>query len=666
MTIINTNVKALFAHQALKVNDRSMTDSMNQLSTGKRINSAKDDAAGLAIGTRMTADLRGIAVAIRNANDGISMMQTAEGALGEISNMLQRMRELAVQAANGTMSRGNREALQAEMDQLIAEIDNVAKTTNFNGIKLIDGTNNPVMLQTGVREGEQVQVGVVDGRSKSLGLQGYAVEGEMTSGRVGNIAAIDATDDTLINDKPAFATATNVPLSDTNAAKVLASAINTNIGQHQVKATAFNTLRGTTPTAESFATGALRVNGKDVGAAGSVAELVANINRDVGGITATLSQAGTIELSNDTGEDIIIAATSTSGFVAGTFTGYLSLDSLENKGIKLFARSDANGYPGGVGTVADLQRMGLNETQNGASFTGVSVSAGALTVTDDIRINGVRIGTSADSSAIAKASTINLVTEQSGVKASAVTEVQVGVNLNNLAQAAMSINGAAIDTTNGVLTLADLTSRINAAGVNGIIASASESGVLILKSAGGADITVNDTSGTALITGASSLSGDQATGTLGAAPNNGLTVKGRVTLYSDVGAQIRVEAEATASLAKIGIAAQGGSDVLVGGALTIVTQEAAGRALTKIDKALDQILVNRATLGAFQNRLTVAVDSLMTTSGALNQSRSRIMDADYAQVSTELARNQIIQQAGTAILAQANTSQQSVLQLLQG
>ncbi|MFZ9625656.1 MAG: flagellin, partial [Burkholderiaceae bacterium] len=450
-----------------------------------------------------------------------------------------------------------------------------------------------------------------------------------------------------------------------NAAKVLASAINTNIGQHQVKATAFNTLRGTTPTAESFATGALRVNGKDVGAAGSVAELVANINRDVGGITATLSQAGTIELSNDTGEDIIIGANSTAGFVAGTFTGYLSLDSLENKGIKLFARSDANGYPGGIGTVADLQRMGLNETQNGSSFTGVSVSTGALTVTDDIRINGVRIGTSADSSAIAKASTINLVAEQSGVKASAVTEVQVGVNLNNLATAAMSINGASIDTSAGVLTLADLTSKINAAGVNGIIASASESGVLILKSAGGADITVNDTSGTALITGASSLSGDQATGTLGAG-NTGLTVKGRVTLYSDVGAQIRVEAEATASLAKIGIAAQGGSDVLVGGALTIVTQEAAGRALTKIDKALDQILVNRATLGAFQNRLTVAVDSLMTTSGALNQSRSRIMDADYAQVSTELARNQIIQQAGTAILAQANTSQQSVLQLLQG
>ncbi len=664
MTIINTNVKALFSHQALKVNDRSMTDHMNQLSTGKRVNSAKDDAAGLAIGTRMTADLRGISVAIRNANDGISMMQTAEGALGEISNMLQRMRELGVQAANGTMSRGNREALQAEMDQLVAEIDNVAATTNFNGIKLINGQNNPVMLQTGVKEGEQVKVGVVDARSKSLGLQGYAVEGEMTSGRVGSIATIDATDDVLINNKPAFASTTSVPLSNTNAAKVLASALNTNIGQHQVKVAAFNTLRGTTPTAESFAAGALTINTKAVGAAGSIAELVANINRDVGGIVATISQAGIIELSNNTGEDIVVAATSTAGFTAGTYTGYISMDSLTNEGIKLYARSDANGYPGGVGTVADLQRMGLNETGDGSKFTGVSVSTAAISVSDDIRINGVRIGTSADSSAIAKASTINMVAEKSGVKATAVTEVQVAVNLNNVAAATFSINGAAISTTN-VLTLADLTSQINGAGVNGIIASASNSGVLILKSAGGADITVNDTSGTPLVTGATSLSGDAATGTAGQG-NSGLTVKGRITLFSDVNAEIRVEAENTASLSKIGIAAQGGSDVLVGGALTIVTQESAGRALTAIDRALDQLLVNRATLGAFQNRLTVAVDNLMTTSGALNQSRSRILDADYAQISTELARNQIIQQAGTAILAQANASQQSVLQLLQG
>jgi len=102
MTVVNTNVKALFAQNSLQVNNRTLTNAMQQLSTGSRINSAKDDAAGLAIGTRMSADLRGMSVAIRNANDGISMMQTAEGALGEISNMLQRMRDLATQSATGS------------------------------------------------------------------------------------------------------------------------------------------------------------------------------------------------------------------------------------------------------------------------------------------------------------------------------------------------------------------------------------------------------------------------------------------------------------------------------------------------------------------------------------------------------------------------------------
>ncbi|MEN9775480.1 MAG: flagellin, partial [Pseudomonadota bacterium] len=145
----------------------------------------------------------------------------------------------------------------------------------------------------------------------------------------------------------------------------------------------------------------------------------------------------------------------------------------------------------------------------------------------------------------------------------------------------------------------------------------------------------------------------------------GFTVKGRVSLTSETGAEIRVEAETAASLDKLGMAAQGGSSVLVGGALTITTQEAAGRALTKIDLAIEKVLLSRATLGAFQNRLLAAVDNLSTTSLNLTQSRSRIMDADYAQATTELARTQIVSQASTAMLAQANASQQSVLQLIQ-
>jgi len=138
MSVINTNVKALVAQNALTVNNRSLSKSMEQLSTGKRINSAADDAAGLAISNKMTAQIRGLNQAVRNANDAISMIQTAEGALGEVNNMLQRMRELAVQAANDTNSTADRDFLQLEVDELLAEIDRVSANTQFNNMNLLD------------------------------------------------------------------------------------------------------------------------------------------------------------------------------------------------------------------------------------------------------------------------------------------------------------------------------------------------------------------------------------------------------------------------------------------------------------------------------------------------------------------------------------------------
>jgi flagellin len=147
-------------------------------------------------------------------------------------------------------------------------------------------------------------------------------------------------------------------------------------------------------------------------------------------------------------------------------------------------------------------------------------------------------------------------------------------------------------------------------------------------------------------------------------------LKGRVTLASDNGADIRIESysltaggDPAASL--LGLSDQGGSDTLVGGALTITTQDAAGRAITAIDKAIDSVGMERANLGAFQNRLTAAVDNLSSSMTNLSESRSRILDADYAAVTTELARSQIVQQAATAMLAQANQQPQSVLALLQ-
>ena len=131
MSVINTNVKSLVAQNALSVNNRSLSKTMEQLSTGKRINSAADDAAGLAIGNKMTAQIRGLNQAVRNANDGISMLQTAEGATQEITNMLQRMRELAVQAANDTYSEDDRTAIGDEIGQLEDEIDRKAYETVY-------------------------------------------------------------------------------------------------------------------------------------------------------------------------------------------------------------------------------------------------------------------------------------------------------------------------------------------------------------------------------------------------------------------------------------------------------------------------------------------------------------------------------------------------------
>jgi len=140
MTVINTNVKSMIAANALKVNGRAMADAMERLSTGKRINSASDDAAGLAISESLTAQARGLTTAVRNANDGISLVQTAEGALIEVSNMLQRMRELAVQASTETINSDQRTFLKNEATALAAQIDKTITDTKWNGIALLDST----------------------------------------------------------------------------------------------------------------------------------------------------------------------------------------------------------------------------------------------------------------------------------------------------------------------------------------------------------------------------------------------------------------------------------------------------------------------------------------------------------------------------------------------
>jgi len=161
MTVINTNVSALRAQNNSRVAERAQSQAMERLSSGKRINSAKDDAAGLAIATRMDATVRGLNQAVRNANDGISLSQTAEGAMGGISNILVRMRELAVQSASGTNGTTDRTAIQTEVTALLSQIGDIATRTTFNGTNLLSGGAS-IDIQTGTASGQTVNIAIGD------------------------------------------------------------------------------------------------------------------------------------------------------------------------------------------------------------------------------------------------------------------------------------------------------------------------------------------------------------------------------------------------------------------------------------------------------------------------------------------------------------------------
>jgi flagellin len=186
---INTNINSLTAQRNLGMSQGSLATSMQRLSSGLRVNSAKDDAAGLAISERMNTQVRGLTVGARNSNDGISLAQTAEGALGKVGDMLQRMRELAVQAGNATNSVADRKALQAEVKQLTDEIDRVAKQTSFNGTKILDGSFSGAVFQVGANSGDNITVGALTDTTAS-GLSNVAYAYDETTG----VAASTVTD----------------------------------------------------------------------------------------------------------------------------------------------------------------------------------------------------------------------------------------------------------------------------------------------------------------------------------------------------------------------------------------------------------------------------------------------------------------------------------------
>ena len=659
MTVIGTNIASLRATNASSSANQALSTSMERLSTGKRINSAKDDAAGLAISSRMSSQIKSMNVAIRNANDGVSMAQTAEGALSEVTSMLQRMKELSTQSANGTLGASERSALQAEVKQLTSQINDIAKTTNFNGINLLDGSVKDLKLQTGTNAGETVSVSMGNMSAKSLGLAGSGVTGSLTGGRVTAGTTIDATD-LAVNGKNLVSGSVTTATADT--AKDLAAQINNNSSNSGITATASNTLTTGKVAVGGTTDNDLVINGKAIAGAKDAAALVANINRDAPGVSATLNDNGTITLSNDTGAEIKIGK-GTGGDVtkAGfdiaantsdkTYQGSVSLQSKDGSPVSIAL--------GASGVAADLTAIGLN-VGSGDSVTGLAPINGTAMVAGDLTINGTAIGKSDSGSIQDKLKAINAVSDKTGVTATAsTTAILKGVTAG--ASGAITVNGKSVSLGASAITTSAADQQVVAKAINDAntgVTAEYKNGAIVLTSNGGADLTVGK--GT---TTAGNLA-DAGNGAGTAIDATGITVKGSITLSTTDGSAISVEGT-TAGLAATGLAAAGGNGSAANGSIDISSQASASKAMSAIDKALDQVSAARGDLGAVQNRLQVTVNNLTTTTTNLAESKSRIEDADFSTETTALAKAQILSQASTAMLAQANQSQQGVLKLLQ-
>jgi len=524
--IINTNIQSMNAQRNLSKSQSTLSTSMQRLSSGLRINSAKDDAAGLAISERMTTQTRGLTVAARNANDGISLAQTAEGALGSLTANLQRIRELAVQARNATNSAEDRAALDEEVQQLKAEINRVARDTSFNGTKLLDGSFTNMAFQVGANQGQTIDIAsIVNANAEALGqwdsvavpakLEGAAVVGLKTPVVVPSKTTLDLAAPDAMNGYGAFTIAVD------GAAPV------------NITATPFG--------ADDAAT-------RDALAA----KIETALNNEVP-FNASASNNATVSIVN----------------------GKLVIESPVTNNVSL----------------------------------GVTAAASAPSLT-------------AGNYSIPTAKNV----AEGGVAAGAVTINGQVFNLGAQEKASDRVNDL-VDQINNATYVAPNTA-VKASIVNGGLVLTSADGNIAVGTAGG---------------------------------NNAAAVLAATGLA--VGSTIEGNADFIAG-ARSFESAQ--TDVKGFEKLNVLDAEFADNAILAMDAALASVNSARATLGAVQSRFQTTIDNLNITNENLTASKSRIMDADFAAETAALSAAQVLQQAGTAMVAQANQVPQTVLQLLQG
>ena len=613
--VVNTNVSSLTAQRGLAESGVMLDKAMTRLSSGSRINSASDDAAGLAIVQRMSAQINGLNMAVKNANDGISLTQSIEGALVEVVDMLQRVRELAVQSANDTNTNTDRAFLQEEVNLLIAEITRVSANTRFNQTTVLDGSFSNKILQVGTEGGETIQFSVDSVSSDKLGA--YKITGDRIAATEGDgngvfLNQTDDADDIIINGNSLSKT---IAVSAKDSAANVATNINAVSGETGVSAVAKSYAQYYS-TWNADQTASLKINNKTTGefviSSTNVLDAIDKINSISGstGVTASATSDNKVLLYASDGRDILVeneksilgqrvAAVSHDGTSVAALSGAVA-------GVKESAAAL------GTSSAADTLYIRNQHTGETAtlSFTEGSDTAGTLTAVNNA-LNGL-----------------------SG-KWGAGGDYHLTATTTNTSKM----------TFTGTTALGDFQIFTDSAMSTSLLETTSDT----LGKLGTHDVRL-------LAAGTTAFEGNSDTG-------DSATIQGTISLSSSK----------LFSVTQSGTEAATNDNYFTTGAATLSTvsnvdlrnQSGASNAISVLDGAIEKISSMRADLGAIENRLSYTVSNLMNVAENTADARSRINDADYSVESANLAKAQVLQQAGTAMLSQANARAQLVLQLLQ-
>ena len=720
MTVINTNVKALFTQSALKLAGRDSQIAMEQLSTGKRINNSKDDAAGLAIAARMTQNIQGLNQSIRNAGDAISMIQTAEGATQEITVMLQRMSELAVQSANSTYSSDQRSYLDQEFQQLKQEIVRVSEMHEWNGFPILNG-------KAGMPVGAPKIETTVRAAVLPAGTGKVLAEGDMKlliGAAEFEVNASSAADDTKSNLVAASSNAAG-------SAIAIAAAINKKLALTGVSATANGAeIKGakTTVSSNSIQTD-LFINGTKVSLSLTSGQTEAERRAYVmNSINAKTAQHGVI--AGDPGNGGLALTTNDGRNLSVWYDGSVAVGSDFGLGMNTATTSDPAGVTG-MSSAAAASTTTTGSVKASTVYGSVTLNSDKeFTINPGANSYPTEIVTSTHNqytfplSSATPPPTVGITFGGKNSSFTVGTTAALSASafksaINVLANSTVAFTGSDLAGKNVTNTSGQATLTLSAADVVGLVPGMVIAGTGITAGTTISSIAGNVVTMSAVSTGAvTSLTGGTYPGGADAvyvlpSSDTSLTFTSPTTALKPTGslvtgttgfkstAQVAAKDPTYTNLSALGFIpgavmsknigrlnfqvgpaanqlisidlADFGKNGDVTGPITsdkaptnLLTVQSANDVIMNVNKSLDRIAATRATMGAVMNRLTHVIDNLTNVVMNSESSRSQIEDADYAQASTELARTQIMQQAATAVLAQANTSQQTVLKLLQG